>query len=41
MPIHDTIKLVAKGIADTSDMPAMGPSNDILREKYGVITRWP
>jgi hypothetical protein len=27
MPIHDTIKLIATGIADISSLPAMGPSD--------------
>ena len=32
MPIHDTIKLITTGIAGASDLPAMGPSKDMLRD---------
>ena len=32
MPINDTIKLITKSIADASNLPAMGPSNNMLRD---------
>ena len=40
MPIHDTIKLIATSIAGVSSLPAMGPSNHMLRDsgfKKGLV----
>ena len=40
MPIHDTIKLITSGIAAASNLPAMGPSNVMLRDsgfKKGLV----
>ena len=43
MPIHDTIKLIATSIAGVSSLPAMGPSNSMLRDsgfKKGLVLAW-
>ena len=40
MPIHDTIKLITTSIAGVSSLPAMGPSNHMLRNsgfKKGLV----
>ena len=40
MPIHDSIQAITAAIADSSGLPAMGPSAHVLRDegfKKGLV----